>query len=193
MLAQRSTSQARSSAALLELVDGALRESGVALTELGGVLALRGPGSFTGLRVGLATVLGLHQALGFPASALPTLRVLAAGYDRGSGRVLAAVDALRDEWFVQPYRIAGVPCPLAPARRVHQQALPTLECRVIVGFGVGRLAAVPGWSIAPELIQPTALAPLALKVAAAEPPSWDPSLLVSPLYLRPPATTVPAP
>ena len=78
VLAEAAETRERSSATLLAMVDGVLAEAGLRAAELAGLVALRGPGSFTGLRVGLATVLGLHQALGLPAVAVPTLGVLAA-------------------------------------------------------------------------------------------------------------------
>ena len=67
------------------------------------------PGSFTGLRVGLATVLGLHQALGLPATALPTLEVLGCLGPGDGSTVVAVVDALRGEWFAQRFESAAVP------------------------------------------------------------------------------------
>ncbi len=79
VVAERSVAMDRSSALLLALVQEVLTEAGARLTDLAGIAALRGPGSFTGLRIGLATVLGLHQALGVPATALETLRALAMG------------------------------------------------------------------------------------------------------------------
>ncbi|HEX2164131.1 MAG TPA: tRNA (adenosine(37)-N6)-threonylcarbamoyltransferase complex dimerization subunit type 1 TsaB [Thermoanaerobaculia bacterium] len=77
--AERAVEIGRSSERLLAMIDEVLREAGVdGPRGLAGIVALAGPGSFTGLRVGLATVLGLHQATGVPAAAVPTLPVLAA-------------------------------------------------------------------------------------------------------------------
>ena len=93
----------RSSADILRLIDETLEQADTRLHRVGGLVALAGPGSFTGLRVGLATVLGLHQALGIPATTLSNLEVLA--FSGGGDRELrlGAVDALRGEWFVQPF------------------------------------------------------------------------------------------
>ncbi len=91
-LAVRSVELRRSSEALLRLVDEALEEAGAGLRDLDGILALRGPGSFTGLRVGLATAFGLHQALGTPATAVPTLEVLVS-----AAQAVQAVRAARAE------------------------------------------------------------------------------------------------
>ncbi|MDX1385006.1 MAG: tRNA (adenosine(37)-N6)-threonylcarbamoyltransferase complex dimerization subunit type 1 TsaB [Thermoanaerobaculia bacterium] len=112
ILAESRSEDATSSRHLLEQVDAVLREAGCALPDLGGVVALRGPGSFTGLRVGMATVLGLHQATGVPATALPTLTVLASLAP--AAPVLAAVDALRGLWFHQRFdrRPGAPPSPL---------------------------------------------------------------------------------
>ena len=98
VLSERSVEIARSSKLLLELAQEALTEAGATVRDATGFVALAGPGSFTGLRVGLATVLGLHQALGTPAVALPTLDALAAATalhegEQAAGRpVVAAVD-----------------------------------------------------------------------------------------------------
>jgi tRNA threonylcarbamoyl adenosine modification protein YeaZ len=151
-------------------------------------LALRGPGSFTGLRVGLATVLGLHQAIGIPATALPTLQVLAMLAPEADGTVVAVVDALRDEWFAQEFALAasGPPRALAPARIVSRQTVAEWAPATLVGFGIERLAAtVPNARLVPA----SALADAALRFAASSTIEWDPQLLTAPLYLRAPAVT----
>lgn len=188
VLASREISIERSSEMLLGRVDEVLTEARIAISELGGVLALRGPGSFTGLRVGLATVLGLHQALGIPVTALPTLQVLAMLAPEGDDAVVAVVDALREEWFAQEFMWNGgsPPRALAPARIVSKQALNELAPGMVVGFGVERLApTLPNARLVPA----TALAEAALRFAALETITWDPDLLTAPLYLRAPAVT----
>lgn len=204
-IAERSIEIRRSSEHLLALVDECLEEADTRMADLGGVVVLRGPGSFTGLRVGLATVLGFHQALDLPAAAVPTLEVLAfhgAGATRpAGGHVAAAVDALRDEWFVQLFETAPrrAPAARADAAIVGPEGLAALRPDVVVGFGIRRLAENPDWIAAcgagaggAHLLEATSLAGDALRLAATRPPAWDPSELVHPLYLRPPAVTLPA-
>jgi [ribosomal protein S18]-alanine N-acetyltransferase len=77
-LAARAVAQEHSSTQLLALIDATLRDAGAQPADLAGLVAAAGPGSFTGLRVALATALGLHQALGVPAQAVSTLAALAA-------------------------------------------------------------------------------------------------------------------
>ena len=182
VLAERSVEIDRSSGRLLEMIAEVLAEAGAQPADLGGVLALQGPGSFTGLRIGLATALGLHQALGVPATAIPTLRVLAA---REEETVVAAVDALRGEWSAQAFR-AGEP--VSEMELVHGSALPSLApgIKAITGFGVSRLEGLPGI----QLIEAGPLAATALQLIPTE---WDPGLLTHPIYSRPPAITKPRP
>jgi tRNA threonylcarbamoyladenosine biosynthesis protein TsaB len=201
VLAVRAEAIARSSRRLLEMVDEVLAEAGVEREALGGIVALRGPGSFTGLRVGLATALGLHMALRVPATALPTLQVLAGAAEEirrspggrapaDSGPVLAAVDALRGEWTVQPF--AGEPLfPLAEAETVPAAELAARRPAALVGFGVAALAATPAWPAEMRLIEPGPLAPVALRLLARLAPVWDAALLTAPIYARPPAVTTP--
>ena len=70
VLAERRLELRRSSEKLLDAVDAALADADVVLDDLRGVAALRGPGSFTGLRVALGTAMGWHQALNIPATGL---------------------------------------------------------------------------------------------------------------------------
>ena len=182
VLAERSVEIDRSSGRLLEMIGEVLSEAGARPADLAGVLALQGPGSFTGLRIGLATALGLHQALGVPATAISTLKVLAARAAE-EGVVVAAVDALREEWSAQAFR-AGEP--LTGMELVHGSALHSLVPGItaVTGFGVSKL------DLPVRLIEAGPLAATALGLVPAE---WDSTLLTAPLYSRPPAITKPRP
>jgi tRNA threonylcarbamoyladenosine biosynthesis protein TsaB len=189
-VATRAIEQQRSSASLLELVREALEEAETAVGDLAGIAALRGPGSFTGLRIGLATALGLHQALGVAATALSSLQALAA-VAQLEGIVVAAVDALRGEWSAQAFAAGPVPRPLGEMKLVAGAELPRLAvgpCAAVVGFGVSRLTALCSHT---PLIEPGPLAAVAVRLAAAPEIAWDPDLLVAPIYSRPPAISVP--
>ncbi len=191
VLAERATERFRSSEGLLGLIREVLAEAGLGLRDLGGLVGLRGPGSFTGLRVGLATLLGLHQALGTPATALGTLEALAASVEPGAGPALALVDARRGEWFAQRFLPGIAPVPLGPAALLADGEVSAAEAAVVVGFGVSRLHGALG--PAPSSALPREAEPLArwaVRLAAARPPSWDPRLLSAPLYLQEPATAV---
>lgn len=208
-VAERSVAIRQSSERLVALVDECLREAGVAMAELGGILTLRGPGSFTGLRVGLATTLGFHQALGLPATAIPTHDVLALHGGRRSARaqdgepvrIAAVVDALRGEWFTRVFEVRPGVAP-EPAdeegdeepRILAPAAVAALGPDAVCGFGVERLAEDPVWTRSerpPEWIEAAPLAPDALRLAALEIIEWRPETLVAPLYLRAPAVSLP--
>lgn len=190
-LAVRSVELRRSSEHLLGLLDEGLAAAGVAFAELDAVVALAGPGSFTGLRVGLATVLGFHQATGVRAAALPTLTVLALAAGQETGPVWAVVDALRGEWFAQPFALAAHTAPraLAAPAVLSTAELLAREPFTVVGFGSDRLTA----DFPLRRVEPAELATAALRLAALAPLPWDPVALCRPLYLREPAVSPPPP
>lgn len=195
VLALRDEPLERSSRRLLEMIDEVLREAGLVPADLGGIAALRGPGSFTGLRVGLATALGLHQALGIPATALPTLEVLASLASPEAGPAVGAVDALRGEWAIQVWPPGG-PAAGAPASDLEIRpiaSLPRLAPCALIAFGAGALVRSLGSPAGLRPVEPGPLAPAALALLAARPTAWDPALLTAPLYGRPPAVTLPRP
>jgi tRNA threonylcarbamoyl adenosine modification protein YeaZ len=220
LLAERREPIARSSVLLLPMIDEALAEAGATLGDLAGLVVLAGPGSFTGLRVGMATALGLHQAAGVPATAVPTFDALAAwARDQGLADrpLFAAVDVLRGEWAVQGFAPATADAAPSPAGEPERSAAGELLRRAaqaggrIAGFGVGGLGTVgeagttrpaPGNRRtattaaapvvpAPDLLEPEALAPAAARELSLRPPAWAPSRLTEPLYFRPPAATLP--
>jgi tRNA threonylcarbamoyladenosine biosynthesis protein TsaB len=81
---------------VLEDVDALLRRGGVRATQLEGLVVGTGPGSFTGLRMGLAVARGLALALDVPVAGVSTLAALAAG----APGALPVIDARRGEVFV---------------------------------------------------------------------------------------------
>jgi tRNA threonylcarbamoyladenosine biosynthesis protein TsaB len=64
-------------ALLLHTIDQLLVQAKLRLSDLGGLACSMGPGSFTGIRVGLATCLGLRAATGLPLALVPTLEAMA--------------------------------------------------------------------------------------------------------------------
>ncbi|MDX6716547.1 MAG: tRNA threonylcarbamoyladenosine biosynthesis protein TsaB [Baekduia sp.] len=99
---------------LLALAHAALTEAGVAWSAITRLGAGVGPGTFTGLRIGVATARALAQGLGVETVAIPTLRALALGALDGPGPVLAVLDARRGEAYVAAYAPDGTEL-LAPA------------------------------------------------------------------------------
>jgi len=97
---------------LLAAVDLLLEDAGGGRSALARVIVTRGPGSFTGIRSGLATAHGLAVALEIPVVAYDSLLVQAARVE-GAGTVWAAQPGRRGELYVQPYRSAAGSVPEA--------------------------------------------------------------------------------
>lgn len=103
-----SAGESRSGPSLLQHLDNVRRDADVSLDRFDGIVVLSGPGSFTGIRVGLATALGLRAALPTPVVALSNLAALALQVAPAEETtILSLIDALRDEWFVQEFRRQG--------------------------------------------------------------------------------------
>src|SRR6266545_3079457 len=92
---------------LLSAVDRLLADCGLAPADLEGLAVSVGPGSFTGLRVGLATVKGLAMALGLPVAPVPTLDALAARLPFADRPVCPILDARKGEVYLSLYRWRG--------------------------------------------------------------------------------------
>lgn len=99
----------------LPWTEALLAEAGIARKDLDVVAVGRGPGAFTGVRLGVSLAQGMALALDIPAIAISTLAALAmrAGADEGE-RILAAIDARMGEVYWATFEVRdGLPHPLS--------------------------------------------------------------------------------
>lgn len=95
---------------LMRYVHELLEEVDVSLSDLCGLVVVVGPGSFTGLRVGLATVQGIAQALSLPIYPVSSLQVTAYANGPSDLPVVALIDARKQEVYAACYEWSeGIP------------------------------------------------------------------------------------
>jgi len=88
---------------VMGLIDFCLGRSGLGRGDLDLVACTEGPGSFTGLRIGMATVKGLALGLGKPWVAIPTLDCLAWGLENLAGAVVPVIDGKKGRFYAAIY------------------------------------------------------------------------------------------
>jgi tRNA threonylcarbamoyl adenosine modification protein YeaZ len=95
--------------ALMPLVARVMKESGLGFAEMDRVAVTTGPGSFTGLRVGIAAARGIALAAARPAVGLSTLSAYAAPHLAGNDGVpvIVAIDARHDQIYFQVFAPGG--------------------------------------------------------------------------------------
>jgi tRNA threonylcarbamoyladenosine biosynthesis protein TsaB len=93
------TARANHAETLLPLVDSLLRKAALSLSQLSGLAVSIGPGSFTGLRIGLSTVKGLAYGSEIPVIGVPTLFALAARVTDWDGMICPVLDARKKEVY----------------------------------------------------------------------------------------------
>jgi tRNA threonylcarbamoyladenosine biosynthesis protein TsaB len=93
---------------LMSTVDRVLRDTGLPMASIEGFGVSIGPGSFTGLRIGLSTVKGLAFTTGKPVAAVPTLKALAWNTPHARCPVCPILDAKKKEVYAALYRQEGM-------------------------------------------------------------------------------------
>ncbi len=178
---------------LMPMLDEVLRESGLALASLEAIVVTEGPGTFTGIRVGVAAARGLALATGLPVRAATSLHAMAHAAladlaETPAGHVLAVcVDARAGQVFVQLFEADSAE-PVSDAAIMAPEAAATLSpgaALICIGSGgaaVAEAARLAGRDVQCRLpgLQPDAgsLARLAPALAIRRP--------LVPLYLRQP-------
>lgn len=163
---------------LMAVIDQALDEAGLTLDVVEKIAVTVGPGSFTGIRVGVAAARGFALSLGIEAVGVSTLAVIGlAGKEAHSGKpVLAAIDARRDEIYAQLFSATGEAM-TAPLLLSHEQAASLAGESGAVVVGSARALLVEGAEPQADRYPPLFIARLGVGETALAP---------SPLYLRGP-------
>jgi tRNA threonylcarbamoyladenosine biosynthesis protein TsaB len=167
---------------LVAVVRELMEEAGWRLAELGAVVVVSGPGSFTGVRVGLSAAKGLSEALGTPVVAVSRLALLAAARP---GEVCAVLDAGRGEYYCGQYRagecvsetLVGFEDALALTRRAG--AVIACEAKVAEAF-----AAVSPRVVLDLVGEPTAADALPIAWERIEQGMFDDPVTLDANYLR---------
>lgn len=168
---------------LLSAIARCLERATIPLSECDRIAVCSGPGSFTGLRVGLSTAWGLGRAREIPVEAVSTLACLAeTARSLGLERVTAALDAGRGEAVIETFSLAGpralsVSGPL----RVHRESAAPAE---------GALVCLPADLLGPRGSRPATSVSRALALAVAAAPGPAAALsgpMARAIYSRPSA------
>lgn len=189
LIASQSQPMARGHAeALMPVIADVMMLAGVKYSQLDRIAVTTGPGSFTGLRVGLSAARGIALAAGKPAVGVTTLAAYSAPYITEHGRdpVICAIDARHDQVYCQVVSGSGAPL-------LRPKLKPVGELLEAARFGapilVGNAAASLGsrWSahFPPLLVDPSPAPPIewVAWVGAALDPA---QALPRPTYLRMP-------
>ena len=124
------------------LIDQLLKEQGLKPADLSAVAVSKGPGSYTGLRIGVSAAKGLCFALQIPLISMDTLAVLAAQFTGSSQRIVAVLDARRDEVYIGVYDSSGKTIMPAQPQVItpgyFQQSVFAVQDLVFVGSGAAK-------------------------------------------------------
>jgi tRNA threonylcarbamoyladenosine biosynthesis protein TsaB len=141
------------SAQLVPQVATLLGKHGVSKQDVGGFAVVSGPGSFTGLRVGLAAIKALAEVLAKPIAAVSLLEAVAVS-GRGQGKVVAALDAGRAEVYIGEYEVEGAAAQLVSQRLVTRSefVLIAADASVVVTPDPGLAEAARGAALHVEQV-----------------------------------------
>lgn len=194
------------SATLMPAVDECLAAAQAVIKDIDLFVTVIGPGSFTGLRIGLATVKGFAAVAGRPVAAVGSLELIAAAARSGSAFAVPLIDARRGEVYTAMYDISGdLPVEILPpfasapgslAARIMEagpegslfvcgSGMNSYRAELEASFPAGTLFSTPEW------VSPSAALAAALSLERDAVPYEELSAL-EPLYVRPPDAKVPS-
>lgn len=136
---ERSSEQPRGAADLvLPMVESVLKEAGVRLADLDGIAYGRGPGAFTGVRIGVGVVQGLAFGVGLQTVGISNLAAVAQQVARPGDRILVCMDARMDQVYWSSFvreQGAELVTPLSQERVDAPDAVVDGEYNVLAGTG----------------------------------------------------------
>lgn len=172
----------------------ALDDAGAALDDVEMLAVAAGPGSFTGLRVGIAAMQGLAMARDLRIVPVSVLDALAAAGATGTARVAAWMDGQRGEVFAALYDPSGRQVEIAATALTPERTLEawadalTRGPIVFIGDGATKYEAALRARLgnAVTVVAPPPLAPVIGRIAAADPSRAQLPHAVVPIYVRRP-------
>lgn len=97
---------------LLSRIEAILKDHSVDYSDLDLLVATRGPGSFTSLRIGFATLKGISLSRDIPLVSVPTLSLIAEACPVFEGRTVSVMDAKKKRYYLGAYKNGKVLCEL---------------------------------------------------------------------------------
>ena len=184
------------SEALVPMIERVMAAAKLDFPDLAGLSVTVGPGAFTGLRIGLAAARAIALASGKPAVGIITLEAIAEAVPPQPGMLIVAIDAKRDDLYVQSFAggAAWTPSSVAIAQLPEAVTLPP-GAFALAGDGAARLYAAlddearERASLITDFTLPDAA--VVARLAAARLASGTVIVSPRPLYLRPPDAKLP--
>ncbi len=178
--------------ALMPMVEAVRAQAGLAYDQLDRLAVTVGPGTFTGLRIGLAAARGLSLATGLPLAGVTTLEAVAAEAEQrlaDAAPILAVLDARRGQVYAQAFGpgLVALSAPAVLAPEAAAELVPGAHAAVVgTGAKLVRARLAPASALHfPDLPQLPDAAVVAA-IAAGEGRIADVGAPPVPLYLRPP-------
>ena len=184
---------------ILPMVQQVLADAGVSLNQLSGIVFGRGPGSFTGVRIGVSVAQGLAFGVDVPVYGVSTLAAMAqaAAQLKGSRQVIAAIDARMAEVYLAAYALdeQGLMQAISSEVAAKPSALPAAITGLTfntdtLGVGTGwqtygsELQALTPTTIASDILYPSAQYMLPFANLAWQNGHFIAAELAEPVYVR---------
>ncbi|MGG5506551.1 MULTISPECIES: tRNA (adenosine(37)-N6)-threonylcarbamoyltransferase complex dimerization subunit type 1 TsaB [unclassified Myroides] len=143
-------------------IEAILKENGYSMQDLSAIAVSQGPGSYTGLRIGVSSVKGLCYGLNIPMIALDTLQIVAKQLQVENGWIIPMIDARRMEVFCAIFSHEGEMVKPIEAKVIDETSFSELEGETPVYFlGDGAMKCVSvltaaNFHFCPTIVYPSA-------------------------------------
>ncbi len=185
---------------VLPMVQQLLSQAGIALKDLDGIVFGRGPGSFTGVRIGVGVAQGLAFGAGVPLYGVSTLAAMAQAAKRlyHADKVVAAIDARMAEVYLGCYQLDAAGLMQLTGEEIARKPAELVAADVPAGFGAAKVFgvgtgfqtypdALTAWQqvhICPQILYPSAQDMLVLSQVALTKGLFVEPELAEPTYVR---------
>lgn len=185
---------------VLPMVQQLLSQAGIALKDLDGIVFGRGPGSFTGVRIGVGVAQGLAFGAGVPLYGVSTLAAMAQAAKRlyHADKVVAAIDARMAEVYLGCYQLDAAGLMQLTGEEIARKPAELVAADVPAGFGAAKVFgvgtgfqtypdALTAWQqvhICPQILYPSAQDMLVLSQVALTKGLFVVPELAEPTYVR---------